>query len=928
MSVYPHRSPFPAEATMTIEARLTYSLKGVPTYHREAMKRLIALTRRYLKDDPVERAGRAVALPGRHGTGKSHTLLAALADATDPETAGPDRVAPLVLYVRAEAPDPVLLYRKLMSQLSLVDLQELVQGAFAGYAAREYADTRPDVNDTPDDPITTALRRSPQEVQQAVVSKGLSWSALVTQQEEDIRRIQPSLGRFDRPVRALLQPARATAAHQWLVGAPLDEGTLKILGVESAIEDADAARLGLHVIAMLARAAQRPFILVLDQVESLVNPDDVLDASSVGWLRGLVEAISGECGFIVVAMSDRAWKKLPPDVPMRFGQSVIPVRGLTIDEAKAVLAAYLALWEPDPPLYPFQEDAIRPLLVHSSGNVRRLLQTCHLVFDSAAPEKKLIDANTVRRALVGSAQHPPTEAEVRLSVERVLSRMHSGFRAEFEVDGVPVDYVLMRAGRPAMYVLLSESVFAQEEAAAAVDSLSAIRKAREQRVPIILVVLGYSSPEVTTKLEQVATRVLVAEDARRFEEEFSQAAGYGVDEAPTDVGVLLEGLDELRAEFAKLAERRGQEEQLIDDRLRVVDTEFSRTERAQQLRAHRQSWARERERLQDEVDRRRADRRQRDVREVVDEHRDVLRERRQRLLLFLAAIAAVGVIVVLALVALLDVSVVGIVAAAVAAIGLGVVAVMERTTRRHSLLGGVDSAADLDRAARESLRGLEDAPWAIRHPDPYVRYGSALTASEDMRPAELLAAARAEPVGLLRRRFLQAAITRDPAVVEDALRTDLDPGTLAIAVEAAARGSAPSDALRERIGSWPESLQTVAAIVGSAPHRDGFLDSFFAELRADDPAIPSSDSPHTLLAGAFLRDDDDLLLRALAGVPERFLRRCIALLSPLDDEGLGAWYWLRSADYVEDLYFFFRKATFLAAGGLAPADDATPAAAP
>jgi Skp family chaperone for outer membrane proteins len=924
MSAYPDRTPFPSQATMTIEARLTYSLDGVPTVPREVMTRLIALTRRYLDDDPAERSGRAVAIPGRHGTGKSHTLLAALASATDPEATGPGRTAPLALYVRAEAPDPVLLYRKLMAQLSLVDLQQLVENAFAGYAAREYAETRDGVEDTVGDPVTESLRQSPKDVQRAVRAKGLSWSALVTRQEEDIKRIQPSLGRFERPVRALLQPARSTAAHQWLIGAPMDQDALKTLGVESAIDDADAARLGVHVLAMLARAGQRPFILVLDQVESLVNPDDTLDAGNTGWVRGLVEAVSSESGFIVVAMSSRAWKKLPPDLPMRFGQSVIPVRGLTIDEAEAVLDAYLAPWHPDPPLFPFQPDAIRPLLVHSGGNVRRFLQTCHLVFDKVAPERKLIDAKTVRLAIVASPQRPPTEEEVRHSIERVLTRTRSGFRADLEVDGVHVDYALMRGSRPALYVQLSESVFAQEEAESAVVSLTTIRLAREQRVPIVLVVLGYSSPEVTSKLEQVATSVLVAEDARRFEEEVAQAIGQGVEEAPSDVGVLLEGLDDLRAEFAKLAELRGRDEQLVDDRLRIVDTELSEAERTQQLREHRQAWAKERERLQDEVDRRRAERRQRDVQEVVDLHREEVAEGRQRLLLIGAATILIALVVVSALVASSAV----ILTAPVAVLAVVALAVTERLARRRATVGTVSSVADLERAARDSLQRVPGGARLIRHPDPYLRYGVALTVDEGVPAHVLLGSARAEPAALVRRRFLQAAIARDPEVVGEALRADLDPGTMAIAVEAAARGYGPWDALDERVESWPEALQTVAAIAGAPTKGHGFLDDFLAELREGGSKRPDLDAPHQRLALAFSTDDDSILLQAVASLPERYLRRCIALLSPFDDEGLGSWYWLHSADFVEELFFFFRKATFLAAGGLAPPAPVAPAAAP
>jgi hypothetical protein len=891
VSPYPNRNPFPTQATMTIEARMTYSLKDVPTLKREPMQRLVTLARRYLSDDPADRVGWAVAMRGAHGTGKTHSLLYALAELT--VRGPPDQKAPLVLYVRADGPSPVSLYGKLMSQLSAGDLRSLAEDAFAGYAAEAFTETRTPSPERGEE-VPDELRASPSLVRDALREKELSWTAVMDQHELDMERIQKRLGRFDRPVRDLLEPRLEALAHRWLTGDTLDEEELKTLGMDSNIVRSDDARLGLHVFAMLARAARRPLVLMVDQAEALIRapagvarsePDD----KSIGWLRGVVEAFEEERAFLVVAISQYGWTQIPRDLQMRFGQSVITVRGLTMDEAKATLALYLEPWEPEPPTFPFQQDAVRRLLMVSGGNPRRFLQAARHAFAEAAPTKAAVDARLVELAVAGSPDRPPTEAEVRQTVERVLARKHLPFKSDHAVSGAQhVDYAVMRGRQPMFYIEISDAVFALEEAQAAVQNLEKIKAALELRVPTILIVLGYSSPEVMSGLEQVATSVIVAEDSN-FETRLTDAVGDSMTEGPEHLGELITELEELKAEFARLAETRGVDEQLVSDRLRAVDAEMADTRRGEELRTFRRTWAAERERIERAITERRAELRHSDVADVVERHQAYLRDvkRRRRTATIAATLMLIGGgAVIFALISAPDITL----AFVLAAIGLVVATDLLLTSRLDADVEGagrIRTPDQLEQFVRERYsRGMASHD----SPDPFRRYAAAW---EEPGPA-VLRAAEQESQPLVQRRLVSAVLAEGPGAIEAALTARLDPPTLSLAVEQARRGQIDGDSLTR----LPRRLQLVAELTGP-DWEDAFFDRFPPEL-----------------ARAFRDDNEELLALAVATVSERELRRAIAALSPFEDEGLGAWYWLESLDRVDDVFLFLRRAAFLAAGGL------------
>jgi hypothetical protein len=129
----------------------------------------------------------------------------------------------------------------------------------------------------------------------------------------------------------------------------------------------------------------------------------------------------------------------------------------------------------------------------------------------------------------------------------------------------------------------------------------------------------------------------------------------------------------------------------------------------------------------------------------------------------------------------------------------------------------------------------------------------------------------------------------------------LDAGVVRVMLEA--------DAPRVNCGEHGPTVMAVAWARHGAGHTYAFDDQV-AWL-----AVQSDRDPLRILARAYLNDDDEALAEACRRLPEREIRRAAALLSPFED-GLGSYYWLKVIVQIDELYLFFRRASFLLARGL------------
>lgn len=921
----PDRNPFPPHATMTLDALAAYRLDDFPTsLSRIPLERLLSIQRRYVQDPA---AGRAVALHGPHGSGKTHTLLVALATA---HAGGPPVKPCIVMYVRADGPDPLLLYRKLMSRWTLSELTDLAEQAFAGYAMDEFVASRtPEGGETAD---TRRLRDNPHLVRQAIRDNELSYTAVADRVELDIRRIQGGYGAFERVLRSLSNPALRQAAHRWLLAEDVSDEERDRLGVPGAIDQPSEIRKAIHVLATLARRAGRPFTLAMDQMEAFLRTaDGRIDGTNAGLLRGVVEDLVQENAFVVAAVAEQVWQEMPPDLRQRFGPSEICMPELSVAEAEDVLAAYLAPWPPgagQPRTFPFLPDAVRQLLAESGGNIRRFLQASHVVFGAWPPGSAAIDRAAVRSALSSAGgDRAPDESAVRRAVEDALLKSNRRFRTDYVVDGQHIEYAVLSGERVVLAVEVVQAVFAQDEAKRAAHKMEKIHALRQHRPAVVLVVVGYSSPDVRNKLREAAGHVLTA-SSRGFAAELERALTEAAPEADhLDLDVLDERLERLRRETVTLIQQRSVDEQLVATRFQQITTERSVSQWREQLQRFRLLWLQEREHLEQEIDRRRSHRRQAEVAEIVqlhDEHIKKLaaraRLRRDQELAMLGSATLLLIAVATYVAVMLSVpSYLPVFAAVIGIVILPVPVILRQRQQGAVAADRVRTMDDLTRLARH-----EASPDVFSH-DAFDRFSAIVSHHLFTDDADaLLRAAHHEPAALIRRALVAEAVARDPGLLGQAVASGADPADLSSAVEAHPDSAGLREApppLRVLAFLRLKSLRDQDRPPGPPPFAQRtWLEQFAAATATTISALPPAMSRLVL---AYERDDDELLADAIRDVTERDLRQATTMLQSGGDEGLVGYYWLESRDAVHDVYVFLRKALYFLAGGVErpPAGD-------
>ena len=735
---------------------------------------------------------------------------------------------------------------------------------------------------------------------------------------------------------------------------------------------------------------RRPIVIVLDQCERLIfERDDTLCQPNIGLLHSLVEAVPRENGMLVLVGSDDAWWALPRDFRQRVGGNDVLAPVLTPDQAVALLATYIGAvtgnnLQDDP--YPFTVGSVHTLLELSGGNVRRLLQQAWEVFDQAPYGKAILPAFVERTACRGRGRI--TTGEAKLAIEGVMFQAGVTFERDWQANGIQVDYAIPVA-EPRVMIRISQAAFADDEAVEALRHANLIQQMQRAglTVRVVLVVLGYCSPDVLGQLEQVAHDVIVYDGpaaAEQLRPILSQLPGRDAPVAAIDndrlegaIGVLqrtTEARDEemsaLRAEFGTLLARFAQAGEP----------------------SGRGAWTQRQQQLRDQIRDERRDRGRREFADLEAAHATAELDRRTRflvagglggiLLLVLGSItgswapaagqglggALIGTGLLIALLSYLRLMfrrawAVGhliTLGAGLFAGAIGGFALWEATTalgyypvsgsswysfglpvtqgllitfgillactcvlagfslletRQTRDLGRpADSVERLGQAARSYTQGIAGsgnilASARAKHrelltrEDPHFRYAGVITAGQD-RPARYDAAlARlftTEPTVIVRRAAARALGTADNDLVWDVVRDGIAAG---IPESVYLVETAPADVMaRLAAEPLPETPATLLARV-----RHAAPDSTRLLTVVADAANSKLEGPVLDLLRLWYRNEREITFHQL---PERFLRRAAALLSPLDKGGLGTFDELAAIPDIDDVYLFFQQLIF------------------
>jgi hypothetical protein len=929
--MYPPRNPFPAQATTTIEGVSASSLDQV-TLARPSIDGLQELAKLYRTAYTSSRMdnGRAVAVHGDHGTGKTHALACVMATlgAAPPEhrdkAAGldePEVPAVRVMYVRADSPDVFAIYRKLMSQITLKDLRHLSVRARANYAGEEVAQSRR----LDDQAARKALGRLDPDtdwVSRAFEATELQATAVLDRQRGDLTWEGMRRQDFERVIPNLLNPDLADLAYRWFTGETLTESQLHNLGITENIDNSLKCRMGIQALLTLSWRGGLPIAVLIDQAEALVTAEDgSLHQDNVGTLRAIVESVSGCSGFLVLAIREGTWCALPEDLRQRFGASVFQMTGLTESEAAELVAIYVQPWAntDEERTFPFLPDGLREALRNSGGNIRRFLQICCLLFTVAAPEERTVDGEFARVVLSRDATPVPDKESVRAKLRELLTAAHIPFKVRYHLGNTIVDFVISNpAGGIRTVIVVSDALFGTREVGIARTMLTLQRRLLEletQPADVVLVVAGYMSPELTSELGEIHRVVVVTADSGR------QALAALVDDlkatalesALADTAELRDRLESIQRSLTQLEADRAREAQQLQARLGNLNVTYVNERRDEGLDETRRQWRAAEESIRAEIRTARQQRQQAELDELERLRARAEKDRGRLIGIILPSAfigcAALGYGASTALnYSSITAGILWGLVIAIALVGVPAAIFWYSTERDRDIAKPVKSIRELDSLALRYATQRRPTTFVnLRSRNPQIRY--AAVSSRQAYDLDVLSRALVtERSAIMRRCLVKRMVTEYGPDGSSTVFTALGSDPAATAAFDYVKSGAGS------FGGFP----TLAIIYGWNPDISptDLLPNFIEAIRpVFKSAEPESDRKLEDLTSAYRSAADKPLLRALSAYSERDFRDAAVVLSPFDAGRLGTFDWLGKIDEIDEIYLFFRKCLYYIARG-------------
>lgn len=492
------------------------------------------------------RRGRAIALVGEFGLGKSHALRRAYQTirARRPETA--------TWIVDEPAQDMGRLYRDRLRGPGDTDqgkraFEELVRDYYA-YVTAGW------VGAADDDPRRGTLREIATGLRDRVLDPDKVVSALRYDPEVIHADLRGTLSevtehrRFSTALALLLEPPFNPMVWNWLNGAepaePLRErGITETIGPSGGPPDIPAGidRVfdALTVQGFLHGRVGRPYVLLLDSLEKVLDwPDDNRRALMDAFER-LINVYTSHGGLLVFCSSPDGLRALRQSAHERVVQ--LWPTGLDPDRTGELVARYLASDDevteenraeeaggvpvrddPPPPTGPFDDEALRLLHELTDGVPREVLKTCREAWQLSEDSEGVVSrvpGSTVLRAV--RALHE------RVSYQRVLGDVHDALDlGQWRIasrDPVPARLTRSAGGReevlywlspaPNAYiaVIYARSLLLADDVERIVTQVNGLRGAvRPGRFEALLVVNGLVSHAMQDRLgRSIGSRPLV-----------------------------------------------------------------------------------------------------------------------------------------------------------------------------------------------------------------------------------------------------------------------------------------------------------------------------------------------------------------------------------------------------------------------------------
>ncbi|WP_037914045.1 hypothetical protein [Actinacidiphila yeochonensis] len=467
--------------------------------------------------------GRAVALVGELGRGKSH-----LARQVVTRVRAQDEAVP-VWVVDRPGTDLTSLYRdQLTAMFEDRDAREAFERVVETFHAQVTADALAEDTGTGLDDRTRAefvrqLRRDELDSRKVVRSFEINEDAIHRHLRRELREVVGHK-QFATAFALLLDLRFRDLVWAWLAGGvpdrPLVERgiTQQIAGVRGVLD-------ALTVFGFLHGQVGKPYVLVVDALDEVGG-----DAAFLRPFESLVDTYVNRGGLLLLTALPESWSGLPRGLRERVMQ-IWPPR-MSRAEIERLVAAYvhrrppgLAAPQDGPEQLPFTSAALDQLEEIGDGVPRRVLRICRQAWgltderSAADGEPRVIDAAVVHRA-VRVLTEPRSPADVSDEVERALAAdQWSHEREPLEVSRAAdprldqVSYWVRVGERDTVAVLVAPSVLDEAEVGDLAAVAVAARAAFDGGCRLLVLVNGTVSRARFNRLAQrIGTAPLLVGD--------------------------------------------------------------------------------------------------------------------------------------------------------------------------------------------------------------------------------------------------------------------------------------------------------------------------------------------------------------------------------------------------------------------------------
>ena len=329
--------------------------------------------------------GRAVAIVGDFGTGKTHLALEMLRELETRTEGNSTR-----LYVDAPGDSFVSLYReRFLPQFDRVELRQRVLEYYADIVAEELADS--EITSA----TVTALRTGVVSPELVVERFALAPTRLHKRLAERLQEVtkQPQ---FATALTLFMRPEYEAAVWQWLSTSSPDP-VLVERGVTKSIDTDVEALEAIGVIALLYGYHGHQFALALDELEKILVPLVQAEGGSdvIQSLKRLIHIFTHTGALLILCGLPDYFDLLPDDTKQRLSDVIRPTR-LSGDDTRRYIEESQNRAFGSPKLAPFTTDSTAYIASIAAGNPRRIIRLCYLLYRAAGSQDVPITRALVR----------------------------------------------------------------------------------------------------------------------------------------------------------------------------------------------------------------------------------------------------------------------------------------------------------------------------------------------------------------------------------------------------------------------------------------------------------------------------------------------------------------------------------------------------